>query len=1147
MGINANTIQLVLEVDDRGSAKVTKFSSNLTDQVRRMSTGSSNHVRDLAASFQNKLGGSIERVKNSVLSLKALALTAFVGWGVERLAGSFIETGASMDKMKLSLDTITKGEGEAWFRRLNDWAMTMPINTEKAIQSFIMMRAMGLKPSIADMTTLVDTTSALGGQSDTLEGIARALGQIQSKGKGSAEELMQLAERGVPVFEILQQRLGLTGAQIQDIGNQTVSAGTIIKAIMDGLAERFGGQSDKIQKKYVGLIEAIKGYWTEFQRSVMDSGVMKVLEAGMTNFTSRLDAMIKDGSFQAWAEDVASRVVASFKKITMAAAGVYDWFAEYVPKISEYLSGLWGAFTSLPEWVRNGGLIGAFIYGKTGAVALTAAMHLLGAVKNSAAGMGLVASGQLKFGDFASMDRKALADYLADFNKENPQVDVSEKINMPVASFDSATAKMQMFWEGLEGTIAKAKSAAAGATGSIINDAETGLRNVQSAAAVSVKAQADAAIKIAQADVKSLNERLRQYEQYYDSLKGMMEKNKEQEKKHIEELNALYRQQASLAQSTAAQVRGLQEIGMSPGQKYQSQKSALDDQYISALKLSGQEQIKALEEYKQGLVSFGQTWGQGVTETTQNIIFGTQTNTIQAGKNIIDSVISDIEAATNIQRQALEGLSAEKQRQIEADRAWGDVLKQSAEEAVTSIQSLQGVIAELESQIANMQKVVTITGDDQVTWVVNDISIALAGLHDKVVHITTIYDSIGGPGDAAGGYGPGLNLSELDLNAPWSPTSYATGTPYVPRTGFYRLHQGEIVIPEEESRQIRQRAVLRGAAGSLGTDDYETVGDNGGSIVATDGVSPVVAAIIRSMSLLGDKTISISTVMHSIGGSPEAAVPAQTAAASGSSAPIASYATGTPYVPRTGFYRLHQGEIVIPEEESRQIRQRAVLRGAAGSLGTDDYETVGDNGGSIVATDGVSPVVAAIIRSMSLLGDKTISISTVMHSIGGSPEAAVPAQTAAASGSSAPIASYATGTPYVPRTGFYRLHQGEIVIPEEESRQIRQRAVLRGAAGSLGGDDYYETAGDGGIDTPAESSGGRSVERYREMVRSSAYLPMTPAPVATPAPRASESRTVQIGDIHIHIPESAAPQRPEDWRYIVRTFVKPELEKIGHA
>jgi len=47
---------------------------------------------------------------------------------------------------------------------------------------------------------------------------------------------------------------------------------------------------------------------------------------------------------------------------------------------------------------------------------------------------------------------------------------------------------------------------------------------------------------------------------------------------------------------------------------------------------------------------------------------------------------------------------------------------------------------------------------------------------------------------------------------------------------------------------------------------------------------------------------------------------------------------------------------------------------------------------------------------------------------------------------------------------------------------------------------------------------------------------------------ASRSETKQItieGDINIVIPASAAPQRPEDWRYITREFILPEIKRAG--
>jgi tape measure domain-containing protein len=290
-----------------------KELDNVTKEVKGMSTRSASHVKQLASAFTGTLGGAIKRAGKMLTSLKTLAVAAMAGWGLKRLAEGFIETGSKMDMMRLSLDTITKGKGNEWFEKLNAWALKMPVNTEKAIQSFIMMRAMGLQPTLKDMTTLVDTSSALGGDAGTLEGIARALGQIKTKGKVSSEELMQLAERGVPVFDILREKMGLTAEQLGNIGKQGLDAQEAIAALIEGMGEKFGGQSDKIQNKWAGLTESLKSYWKEFQRLVMESGVMKFLEENLAKIIKKLDDMSKSGELKKWAEAAGTALTDAFE------------------------------------------------------------------------------------------------------------------------------------------------------------------------------------------------------------------------------------------------------------------------------------------------------------------------------------------------------------------------------------------------------------------------------------------------------------------------------------------------------------------------------------------------------------------------------------------------------------------------------------------------------------------------------------------------------------------------------------------------------------------------------------------------------------------------------------------------------------------
>jgi len=307
----AATLSLDLIVDDKGTATIRKFTRGVGQQFGKVETLLTKRLGGGLRRFAELSGGAIKGVARQVFSLKG----AIAGLGLGYLAKEALSVAAGFERMQLSLDTITQGQGEEWFKRLNEWALKMPVNTEKAIESFTLLRAMGLQPTIEQMTTLVDTTSALGGSADMMEGIARALGQIATKGKVSAEELMQLAERGLPAYEILREKLGLTAEQVANIGTAGVEAQTAIAALFEGMAERFGGQSKKMQETASGLWESIKSYWKDFVRMVMESGVLDWIKDKTKLIVDNLDALAETGRLKEWAQVVGETVVGALEKL----------------------------------------------------------------------------------------------------------------------------------------------------------------------------------------------------------------------------------------------------------------------------------------------------------------------------------------------------------------------------------------------------------------------------------------------------------------------------------------------------------------------------------------------------------------------------------------------------------------------------------------------------------------------------------------------------------------------------------------------------------------------------------------------------------------------------------------------------------------
>lgn len=306
-----NNVKIRIDVDSKtGEARVSALGDKFDGMGRKGHSGIS------------KISTGLRGLKTYLMITTPMITAmggAFLTWKLGQMAKDFTDTASNMDKLRLSLDTITKGHGDEWFEKLNTWALKMPVNTEKAIASFSMLRAMGLQPTIKDMTTLVDTSSALGGDAGTLEGIARALGQIKTKGKVSAEELMQLAERGIPAYEILKEKLGLTSAQVANIGKMAISGDVAVQALLEGMEERFGGMSAKMQTEWGGMTESLKSYYTEFQRLTMASGPMDAMKSGLNELILKLDQMKKTGELDKWAASMARGVLTAFQSMAVGA------------------------------------------------------------------------------------------------------------------------------------------------------------------------------------------------------------------------------------------------------------------------------------------------------------------------------------------------------------------------------------------------------------------------------------------------------------------------------------------------------------------------------------------------------------------------------------------------------------------------------------------------------------------------------------------------------------------------------------------------------------------------------------------------------------------------------------------------------------
>jgi len=266
-------------------------------------------TKNLSSAFK-KFEGTLVSVSKRIAKIGA-ALGATLSGALSGLGYAMVRTNAQFEKFQITLETLYKDGNKAKqvLDSIMDFAAKTPFEIDQLTQAWVQMKAMGLEPNLEMLRAIGDTVAALGGTQDVFEGIVRALGQIQAKGKVSAEELMQLAERGVPAYEILGEKLGLTRDQLANIGAESIEANKAIQALIEGMRERFGGNMERMSRSWEGMISNLKDQWTRFMKAVGESGAFQALKDRLKGILESIDEAFDSGKAQKWAEIVGKAIV----------------------------------------------------------------------------------------------------------------------------------------------------------------------------------------------------------------------------------------------------------------------------------------------------------------------------------------------------------------------------------------------------------------------------------------------------------------------------------------------------------------------------------------------------------------------------------------------------------------------------------------------------------------------------------------------------------------------------------------------------------------------------------------------------------------------------------------------------------------------
>ena len=195
---------------------------------------------------------------------------AFVTLGGAVALRGIANVGSNFEDLRDSLSSVTGSvkKGADAFDFITKFALDSQFSVEQLTTSFITLKASGIEPTEKLLRMFTDTSAVTTDQLGTLDAMTRVFSRGIQGGLG-LEELNQIADRGVPVFKILEEQLGITRLEIAKFGQTTEGARKILNALEVGFDKAFAGAT---QQKLDNLSTSSSNLGIAFRGAMDDIG-----------------------------------------------------------------------------------------------------------------------------------------------------------------------------------------------------------------------------------------------------------------------------------------------------------------------------------------------------------------------------------------------------------------------------------------------------------------------------------------------------------------------------------------------------------------------------------------------------------------------------------------------------------------------------------------------------------------------------------------------------------------------------------------------------------------------------------------------------------------------------------------------------------
>jgi tape measure domain-containing protein len=188
------------------------------------------------------------------------AITAVAGAAVVKMGFQF---NALKEQSLIAFGTLL-GSGQKaqeMFASLQKFAASTPFELPGLVDNARQLLGVGVAADkiIPTLTSLGDTAGALGINQEGFNRVLLAVSQSMGKGKLQGEELMQMVENGIPVWQLLSKALGKTVPELQKMSSEgKLISQDVLPKLFAQMSKDYGGSMIKQSQTLTGVMSSLK-------------------------------------------------------------------------------------------------------------------------------------------------------------------------------------------------------------------------------------------------------------------------------------------------------------------------------------------------------------------------------------------------------------------------------------------------------------------------------------------------------------------------------------------------------------------------------------------------------------------------------------------------------------------------------------------------------------------------------------------------------------------------------------------------------------------------------------------------------------------------------------------------------------------------